>query len=316
VAVIDNDSTDGSAAFVAERFPGVQVIGRPNWGLCSFNAVVTALQSPVVVLLNNDIKLAPDSIDPLVAPLRSDLRCFMTAPLCWRFDGRTYEGFRTAVRWRMGLVQATALFEGHETGVYRPGLTASAGAALAVDRRKFVELGGFDPIYLPGRLEDLDFCFRGYMAGYHARYVPKSVAYHRGMATFGEVYGPSACEQLALRNTLLFQWKNLRHPRHVARQLFGLPLRFVQDAWRAPWLPREHRWAFVRAFCGALSRLRQVYADRCPAGSAGRRERKYFTRFHPVQLAQEVNRLETPTPSESLTTKEDTSPEGTTATTA
>ncbi|KKL55193.1 hypothetical protein LCGC14_2257850, partial [marine sediment metagenome] len=34
--------------------------------------------------------------------------------------------------------------------------TASAGAALAVDCRKFTELGGLDPLYLPGVLDQLD----------------------------------------------------------------------------------------------------------------------------------------------------------------
>ncbi len=147
VAVIDNDSTDDSVLWLEEHFPEVHVIRCPNDGLCSFNDVVAELDG-VALLLNNDIRLASDSIDALVEPLRSDPDCFMTAPLCWRFDGRTYEGFKTAVRWRWGLVQATARFEGHEAGIRQPGPTASAGAALAVHCRKFVQLGGFDPVGL------------------------------------------------------------------------------------------------------------------------------------------------------------------------
>ena len=201
-----------------------------NLGLCSFNRAVAESDAPAAVLLNNDIKLDPRCLDGLLAPLSEldrpvDRRCFMTAPLCWLFDGVTYEGLKTAVRWRWGLVQATAQFSGHEPGIYSAGLTASAGAALAVDREKFLKLGGFDPLFLPGRLEDLDFCFRGYRAGFHARYVPEAVAYHRGFGTFHDSFGPSGCDLLALRNTMLFQWKNLRHPVHWLRQAVGLPLR-------------------------------------------------------------------------------------------
>jgi len=307
VAVIDNDSTDDSLAYLAEHFPQVRLIRRPNRGLCSFNDVVPRLDAPVAILLNNDVKLDRDCIDPLVAPLLdgkkgtgpicakhpsgrsgkldlSPFSCFMTAPLCWRFDGHTYEGFKTAVSWHWGLVRATALFPGHQAVIARPGQTASAGAVLAVDCRKFAELGGFDPLYLPGRLEDLDLAFRAHQAGYHALYVPQAVAWHLGMATFRKVLGNSGCDQLALRNTLLFQWKNLRHPRHLLRQLLALPLRLLLDLLRAAWLPRHRRWAFARALCAAIARLGQLRWPEYRANGTIARQREFFRRFHPRRL--------------------------------
>jgi GT2 family glycosyltransferase len=285
VAVIDNDSTDDSVAWLARQFPQVEIIRCPNRGLCSFNEVVPRLPGPVALLLNNDIKLDRQAVDPLVAPLigepaHGERPCFMTAPLCWLFDGVTYEGFRTAVRWRWGLVQATALYPGHEPAIRRRGATASAGAALAVDRDKFAALGGFDPLYLPGRLEDLDFAYRGYQAGYWAVYVPEATAWHRGMATFGRVYGSLGCDELALRNTLLFQWKNLRHPAHLARQAAGLPLRLALEWMRAPWTPPARRWRFARALMGAMARRRQQ-ASGTPGTADLRREREFFRQFHP-----------------------------------
>lgn len=291
VSVIDNRSTDDSVAWLGERFPQVGIIRRPNRGLCSFNDVVPGLEGPVAVLLNNDVKLDPHCIDPLVAPLVDQQSgdgspYFMTAPLCWRFDGSTYEGFKTAVCWRWGLVRATALYPGHQSVIRRPGLTASAGAALAVDRRIFAELGGFDPIYLPGRLEDLDFAFRGYLAGYRAGYVPQSVMYHRGMATFGEVFGAEGCDQLALRNTLLFQWKNLRHPLHVAHQLLVLPARLALDVARAPWVPARRRWSFAGALLAALGRLGQMRSSPYRAQGTAAAEREFFRRFHPRRMAK------------------------------
>ena len=289
VAVIDNDSDDDSVAWLDRHYPRVCVIRHPNRGLCSFNNVLAELPGPVAVLLNNDIKLDPGAIDPLVEPLleshsANDSACFMTAPLCWLFDGQTYEGFKTAVRWRWGLVQATALFEGHQPVIHAEGLTASAGAAIAVDRHRFLELGGFDPIYLPGRIEDLDFAFRGYAAGYHARYVPQSVAYHRGMSTFGRVFGSVGCDRLALRNTLLFQWKNLRDGRSILRQMVGLPIRAAADVIRLPWMAPSRRLAFIKAFAAAVARLRQLPA--APSASQDRRRRAsvFFKEFHPRQV--------------------------------
>jgi len=291
VVVVDNDSTDDSVQWLKSEYPAVAVIHRPNRGLCSFNEVVAELPGQVALLLNNDIRLADDCIDPLVTPLVETPSCFMTAPLCWQFDGETYEGFRTAIDWRWGLVRATALFEGHESGIHFPDLTASAGAALAVDCRRFTELGGFDPLYLPGRIEDLDFAFRGYQAGYEAHYIPDAVAYHQGMATFGQVFGQQGCDHLALRNTLLFQWKNLRHPRHWLSQVGGLPLRLARDVLHAPFVTRSERWGFVRALFGALARWDQLRTNQYRARCLRRRERAFFRRFSSKRMASDASEL-------------------------
>lgn len=287
VSVIDNSSTDGSAAWLAAHFPQVSVVASPNRGLCSFNAALARSSEPIAILLNNDIKLEPDAIDPWVAPLLSGTSayqpdCFLTAPCCWLFDGETYEGFRTAVRWRWGLVQATARFEGHESRRLDAGPTASAGAAIAVDRAKFVELGGFEPLYLPGRIEDLDLAYRAYQRGQGAIYVPEAVAYHAGQATFGRSLGEGASHRLALRNTLLFQWKHLRKPQHLLRQAVGLPLRAGFDICRAPWQPQETRFMFCRALVEAVGRRRLIQA--ASETYSERRELAYFEQFHPRQM--------------------------------
>ena len=37
---------------------------------------------------------------------------------------------------------------------------------LAVDLERFLAIGGYDRLYHPGRIEDLDLGFRGWMAGW------------------------------------------------------------------------------------------------------------------------------------------------------
>jgi len=301
VAVVDNDSRDDSVSWLARQWPQVEVFRSANRGLCSFNAVVAGLEGSVALLLNNDIKLDPEAIDPLVEPLVEPAGvgqpcCFMTAPRCRLFDGTTHEGLKTAVRWRWGLVEATGRFGGHEEVADLPDLTASAGAAMAVDCRIFSELGGFDPLFLPGRIEDLDFALRGYLAGYQARYIPQAMVYHRGMASFGPAFGETGNDFLALRNTLLFQWKNLRHPRHLARQAVGWPLRAGLDLLRAPWVGKQRRWGFLRAFLAARKRWRQHRRPPRRGPFHLLRERRYFERFHPRRFRQGAEQQPTGAP--------------------
>lgn len=295
VSVIDNASSDDSVELLTRVYPRVRQFHCTNRGLCSYNDVLPQLESSVVVLLNNDIKLAPGAVDPLVAPLLPDGAtepgCFMTTPLCWLFDGKSYEGLQTALRWRWGLIQAISDYPGHGWVMHRACLTASAGAVLAVDRRKFLELGGFDPLYLPGRIEDLDFCFRGYLAGYQARYVPDAVAYHKGEATFRRELGADRSQALALRNTLLFHWKNLRHPWHVVRHAAGLATRFFVELPRAPLADQRRRFMFSRAFVDAVRRWRECGRPK-GAESAWRHGRQLLKELDCRRFVRDARRAE------------------------
>ncbi|QGJ70992.1 Glycosyl transferase family 2 [Planctomycetales bacterium 10988] len=302
VTVIDNDSTDQSVAWLAQHHPEVTVIPQPNRGLCSFNPVLAKSNADVAVLLNNDVQLSPNCLKHLIRPLLPESnkgdsstsevlgRCTLTAPRCFLMtdnveNAPVYEGLKTAVRWRSGLVQATSWFPGYEKVSGLPDETAVAGSVFAVDRRRFVELGGFDAIFLPGRIEDLDFCYRAYLAGDRLCYVPDAIAYHWGAATFSLAYGETGCLRLAYRNTLLFQWLRLRDPAHRLRQLFGISLRILREVGTCWWKPHGERWLFTGAFLEACHRYFTVKADISLPRQSSQREKKFFARFSPRCLA-------------------------------
>jgi N-acetylglucosaminyl-diphospho-decaprenol L-rhamnosyltransferase len=278
VSVVDNGSTDGSLGELADRWPGIPVVREPNRGLASFNHVLARLDEPVVLLLNNDVKLAPEAVAPLLDVFSAQDDALFAAPKCWSFDGRTYEGMRTRIRTRFGLVQGMCRVPGHEALIERPDLTAAAGPVLAVDRRKFLALGGYDPLFFPGRIEDLDLGFRGWMAGWRGYYVPDSVAFHRGFATFAPAFGRAGCDRLAARNSLIFAWKNLGG-RRLAAHLAWLPARLAYAL-------ATRRGAFALAFVEAVARLGRVAKarrtrDAALAAGAGRlaRQEAFFRRF-------------------------------------
>jgi N-acetylglucosaminyl-diphospho-decaprenol L-rhamnosyltransferase len=275
VSVVDNGSTDDSLAWLADGWPAVGVLREPNRGLASFNHVLARLDEPVVLLLNNDVKLDRDAVGPLVAALAAHADALFAAPQCWSFDGQGYEGMRTRVRSRYGLVQGMCRVPGHESLVDRPDLTAAAGPVLAVDRAKFLALGGYDPLYFPGRIEDLDLGFRGWMAGWRGYYVPAARAYHRGFGSFAPAFGRAGCDRLALRNTLLFAWKNLGG-RRLAAHLAWLPPRLAVALAR-------RRGTFALALLDALARLGPALAARraLAVGQGGwtARQEAFFRRF-------------------------------------
>ncbi len=225
VSVIDNASTDGSLAYLAARWPEIEVIREPNRGLASFNAVLARRQrAGGLPALNNDVKLDPDAVGPLLAAVRGSPRRPLRGAALLDVRRAAIRGDAharpVAVRPGPGPVPRPGL---RETICARPDLTASAGPVLAVDRERFLAIGGYDRLYHPGRIEDLDLGFRGWMAGWRGYYVPESVAYHRGFGSFGPAFGEDGCDRLAARNTLLFAWKNLRRSSVCSTTLPGCP---------------------------------------------------------------------------------------------
>ena len=275
VSVIDNNSTDDSLAYLAQQWPDVEVVREPNRGLASFNAVLAKRDESVLLLLNNDVKLDPDAVGPMLTAFDDHNDALFAAPLCWTFDGQEYEGMRTRVRSRFGIVQGMCRVPGYEQTLGRPDLTAAAGPVLAVDRRKFLAIGGYDSLYFPGRIEDLDLGFRGWMAGWKGYYVPASVAYHRGFGSFGPAFGVDGCDRLATRNSLLFAWKNLDGVRLLGH-LTWLPVRLVRSL-----LSRKP--GFVQAFREALGLLGKALEARRrqEVGRHGwaRRQEAFFRQF-------------------------------------
>lgn len=247
ISVLDNQSTDSSEDLVKSRFSSVDFAKAPeNLVLCSYNDYLKQISEPIVILLNNDIKTAPDFVDPLVKPFESDDTVFMAAPKVLSFDGKAMEAARTRAGLRFGMFWASARYPGYEQEADTPSETFASGFG-AFSRKLFLELGGYDPLYFPGILEDADLCLRARRKGYKLFYEPKSVVYHQGQTSFHREYGAEKTSELAYRNTFLFMWKNFQGIRFWTSHLLFLPFRMVYTLCRG-------NTAFVKGFWRAVKK--------------------------------------------------------------
>ena len=85
--LVDNGSTDGSAACLRARYPDIAIIeNKENLGFAEGNNVgkhALAKRTHYVLLLNNDTIVAPAFLDALVTLAESDPR---HVPLLYRYD--------------------------------------------------------------------------------------------------------------------------------------------------------------------------------------------------------------------------------------
>jgi len=248
VTILDNLSTDKSEAYVRKNYPETDFVKAPeNLVLCSYNNYLKTIPEPIAILLNNDIRVDKNFIDPLLEKFKEDPATFLVAPRVMSFDERTIEAVDTRAGMKFGMFWANARYPGYEAHTMVPSTTFASGFG-AFSKEKFLELGGYDRRYLPGIMEDADLCLKAQRAGYHFYYEPESVVFHMGQASFKKVFSDLERETLAYRNTFLFMWKNFHGPRFWIEHLFFLPLRMIG-------MLLKGRWGFMIGFFEALGRL-------------------------------------------------------------
>lgn len=257
IIVIDNHSPDNSLQIMRDQFPAIEVkMAKENAFLCSFNEFVTSDNSDIVVLMNNDIKVEDDFLDPLVRELEKD-DVFFASSYCLTFDKKHYEGGVSALIHRFGWWGTVSQNATELTAPKREIYTISIGASLAIKTSAFNELGGYDTLYLPGTLEDLDLCYRGWKRGWKGVYTPDSRIYHKGQASFKPRFGSSRIRKIATRNTMFFIWKNISDKRLLFTHVLWLPLRLLASLCRFD-------FAFISGVIWAIMRLPEALSKREP----------------------------------------------------
>jgi GT2 family glycosyltransferase len=216
-----------------------------NLVLCSYNDYLKTITEPIVILLNNDIRVDPCFIDPLMEKFKEDVATFLVAPRVMSFDGKSIEAVDTRAGIKYGMFWASARYPDYEAHTMIPSKTFASGFG-AFHREKFLQLGGYDRRYLPGIMEDADLCLKAQRAGYQLYYEPRSVVYHMGQASFKKAYSDLKRETLAYRNTFLFMWKNFHGIGFWATHLFFLPLRMV-------WMLLRGRVGFILGLVEAIT---------------------------------------------------------------
>ena len=202
IVILDNPSPADDPLWIRETFPQVEVVESPeNDYLYSYNWLLSRLEEPIVVLLNNDLKVDPDFLSPLVEPF-SDPDVFSVSAQSLEWDGSAV----TSAAYRLGMHHGWAYWDGFAAD--HPVYTLFAvGGFAAVDRKRFVELGGFDRLFHPAYGEDVDLCVRAWKRGWSSVYQPHSRVWHREGASWDG-------EPDAKRGSLIAKAQYLNNAKH------------------------------------------------------------------------------------------------------
>lgn len=239
IVVADNGSTDNSVKFIKQYYPSIRLIQLPNnLGYAGgYNQALQQVTADYYVLLNSDVEVSPNWIDPMVMLLESNKNIGACQPklLSWKQkDHFEYAG--AAGGWidvlgypfAKGRVLEYCEKDNNQYDKPEPIFWAS-GAALFIRASTFHALHGFDSFFFAHQ-EEIDLCWRAQLAGHKIFSCPTSVVWHVGGSTLPA--GNSQKTFLNYRNNHLMLLKNLP----LSQLLWVIPVRFALDAvaaWKA-----------------------------------------------------------------------------------
>jgi len=222
--VVDNGSSDGTVAFVRERFPDVRLVESENRGLgAGWNLGLRETTSAYALLLNADAWLVAGGLDRLVAFADTRPRAAVVGPRLLNPDGtlqRSVRGYPTV--WRLAteylflrkLAPGSSALNAFYGGGFDHDRTREVevvmGACMLLRRAAVEEVGYCDEDYFLFS-EETDWCFRFREAGWEVVFYPGAECIHvRGASHSGRLYREN------LRGHLLFLTKH-RGPKVAER---------------------------------------------------------------------------------------------------
>ena len=229
VIVVDNESSDGTVAYLHEQTPDVKTISNDvgvGFGKAA-NQGAQLAAGDYLVFMNADVFVTPDWLDRLVA--------------------------RMSDQPDIGILSPTVLSPEVADRPVASGAAETAavpGCSMMVRRSAWSDLGGFDPVYYL-YWEDTDLCWRAWLRGWRVlEALDTKVVHLEGGSGGGKRW---ATEEM--RNGIYTHLKILRW-RKAAPALVGLGLETIVE------MTFRRRPAVGRAWLWNIRHLRSTLAKR------------------------------------------------------
>ncbi len=225
VIIADNASTDSSIEFLQQNYPQLKIINnRTNGGFArGYNEALANVDAEYFVLLNSDIEVTENWIEPVIKLMESDKKIAACQPKLRSFYEKEkfeYAGAAGGFIDEYGYPFCRGRIFNHietDNGQYNDAIEIfwATGACMFVRADLYEQFDGLDEDFF-AHMEEIDFCWRLKNGGYKIMYCPDSVVYHVGGGTLPKK--SSHKTYLNFRNNLSLLYKNL--PSHLIFPVF------------------------------------------------------------------------------------------------
>jgi GT2 family glycosyltransferase/predicted Zn-dependent protease len=187
LVLVDNNSGDGSREYLqqlAENKANIKLIlNDENRGFAGGNNQgVEQASGKYVLLLNNDVLVAPGWLESLVAALQRDVHIGMVGPITNHISGRQKVA-QVPYTDEKDFPQFAATVRSINAGKVTP-RRRLAGFAVLLEKGLYQKVGGLDESFGSGNFEDDDLCLRIREAGYALMADESTFIHHFGSKSF------------------------------------------------------------------------------------------------------------------------------------
>ncbi len=213
--IADNASSDNSEK-VAQQYENLHWLQLDkNYGFTGgYNRALKQIKADYFVLLNSDVAVEPDWIEPIISLMETDKSIGACQPKILAYKQKTHFEYAGASGGYLDIYGFPfcrgRIFDTCEedNGQYESveSVFWASGAAMFVRASLYNNMEGLDEAYF-AHMEEIDFCWRIKRAGYKVMVCPESVVYHLGGATLSKANPKKT--YLNFRNNLILLFKNV-----------------------------------------------------------------------------------------------------------
>lgn len=228
IIVVDDGSKDDSVEFLKKHFKNIEVVeNKKNQRFAkSVNLGAQNAKGDYLLLLNTDVSPRSGFLQKALNHFEKNKENKIFAVgLC----DISHENGKIVKRGR-GLAKFVKGFLIHSAAPIRAGETfwVSGGSGL-FDRRKFLKLGGFDPVFAPFYWEDIDLSYRAQKSGLSCIFEPQSqVDHYHQEGAIKKSKSDFYIKTVSYKNQFLFVWKNIDDYFLTIQHLFWQPYHFMK----------------------------------------------------------------------------------------
>lgn len=216
IIVADNGSTDASPELLKRDYPEVRLLDlKENFGFArGYNEALRSIDADYYVLLNSDVQVTEDWLQPCLALMEQDAKIAVVQPKIKSYRAPSFFEYAGAAGGFIDCLgypfcRGRILDEvEQDLGQYDVGseIFWASGACFFVRADLFRDLGGFDADFW-AHMEEIDLCWRMRNRGFKIVYTPQSQVFHLGGGSLE--YGNPRKVFLNFRNNLFMLYKNL-----------------------------------------------------------------------------------------------------------
>ncbi len=224
--VADNGSADASLDLLKREFPGVKVLELGhNYGFAEgYNRTLARIEAPYYVLLNSDVEVSENWLEPMYRTLSEDPKAGACGPKIRSWHRKeAFEhagaagGFLDKYGYPFCRGRIFNVLE-NDQGQFDQNIDIfwASGACLMIRSELYRRAGGLDPFFY-AHMEEIDLCWRIKSMGYRVRFCYESTVFHIGGGTLPK--NDHKKTYLNFRNNIILLYKNLPKAR-LFRVLF------------------------------------------------------------------------------------------------